>query len=260
MADRNGAAGPPTGPLRYSDRDRKRDYRQGRKDARRHLPLVPRQPAPTGTAELAKRPGADSEPTVRATQAVAPTPFLTELFHLRNQVLADVFAKYLEERTRLLDQLRDADGKHSHLVAEQEVAQARLGDVASPLSEEEAIRRHYGEKEAGHPEELVRRRRARERQEDINAAHQQLRDIIRQLHEAQVAAGRARDALDSQLKATQARGIAINSHFEQRKANYLNGLAHQHRRGPEMLRALALTDPGLPDWLSWNNNKALEGA
>lgn len=203
--------------------------------------------------------GADGESAVRATPAVAPTPFLTELFHLRNQVLADVFAKYLDERTRLLDQLRDADGRHRHLLAEQEVAQARLGDVTMPLTEEDATRRHFGEVAAGHPEELVRRRRARDRQQGINAAQQQLRDITRQLHEAEVAAGRARDALDSQLKATQARGIAINSYFEQRKASYLNGLAHRHRRGPEMLRALALTDPGLPEWLSWNN-EALEGA
>jgi len=74
-----------------------------------------------------------------------------------------------------------------------------------------------------------------------------------------VAAGRAKDALDDQLKATQARGIAINSYFEQRKANYLNGLAHRHHRGPEMLRALALTDPGLPQWLTWNT-EGLEGA
>lgn len=203
--------------------------------------------------------GADGESAVRATPAVAPTPFLTELFHLRNQVLADVFARYLDERTRLLDQLRDADGRHRHLLAEQEVAQARLEDVTMPLTEEDATRRHFGEVAAGHPEELVRRRRARDRQQGINAAQQQLRDITRQLHEAEVAAGRARDALDSQLKATQARGIAINSYFEQRKASYLNGLAHRHRRGPEMLRALALTDPGLPEWLSWNN-EALEGA
>lgn len=259
MADRIGAAGPPTGPLRYSDRDRKRDYRKGRADARRHLPIVPRQPAPGGTTELVALPGADGKSVVRATPAVEPTPFLTELLYLRNQVLAEVFATYLNERTRLLDELRDADGKHRHLLAEQEVAQARLDAAARPLTEEEATRRHFGEVQAGHPEELVRRRRAGDRQRDIDAALEQLRDIIRQMHEAEVAAGRARDALDSQLKATQAKGVAINSYFEQRKASYLNGLAHRHHRGPEMLRALALTDPGLPEWLSWNT-EAIEGA
>lgn len=259
VADRIGTAGPPTGPLRYSDRDRKRDYRTGRADARKHLPIVPRQAAPGETAELVVLPGADGKPAVRATPAIEPTPFLTELFHQRNQVLAEVFETYLNERTRLLGELRDADGKHRHLLAEQEVAQARLDDVARPLTEEEATRRHFGEVQAGHPEELVRRRRARDRQRYINAAQGQLRDIIREMHEAEVAAGRARDALDSQLKATQARGVAINSYFEQRKASYLNGLAHRHHRGPEMLRALALADPGLPEWLSWNT-EAIEGA
>jgi hypothetical protein len=259
VPNRNGAGDQRSGPLRYSDRDRKRDYRQGRTDARRHLPIVPRQPAPSGAAELVALPDADGKPAVRATPVIEATPFLTGLFHLRNQVLAEVYNTYLNERARLLDELRDADGKHHHLQAEQEAAQARLEDVSRPLAEEEATRRHFGEMEAGHPEELVRRRRARDRQQAINAVQQQLRDIIRLMHEAEVAAGRARDALDGQLKATQARGIAIISHFEQRKASYLNGLAHRHRRGPEMLRALALTDPGLPEWLSWNT-EALEGA
>jgi hypothetical protein len=258
VAERNGAAGRPAGPLRYGDRDRKRDYRRGRADARRHLPLVPRQPAPSGAAQLVALPGADGSSAVGATSVVEPTPFLTELFHLRNQVLAELFATYLKERTRLLDELRDADGRHRHQLAEQEVAQARLEEVAVPLTEEAATRRHFGEVEAGHPEELVRRRRAGDRQRDIDAAQERLRDIIRELHEAEVAAGRARDALDGLLKATQASGIAIISYFEQRKASYLNGLAHRHHRGPEMLRALALTDPGLPEWLRWNT-EALEG-
>jgi hypothetical protein len=259
VQDRNGATGPPTETLRYSERDRKRDYRQGRTDARRHLPLVPRQPALGRGTELVELPGADGNPAVRATQAVEPTPFLTELFHRRNQVLADKFAAYLSERTRLLDELRDADGRHRHLLAEQDVAQARLEAASVPLTEQEATRRHFGEVEAGHPEELVRRRRTRDRQREVSAAQERLRDIVRQVHEAEVAAGRARDALDGLLKATQAQGMGINSHFEQRKASYLNGLAHQHRRGPELLRALMLTDPGLPDWLSWHT-EAIEGA
>jgi len=259
MRDRNAAAGPPTGSLRYSDRDRKRDYRRGRADARRHLPLVPRQPAPSRTVEIAALSGADGQPPVGSGPAVEPTPFLTELFHLRNQVLADLYATYLSDRTRLLDELRDADGRHEHLRAEQDVAQGRLDGVTEPLTDEEATRRHFGEVAAGHPEELVRRRRTRDRQRQVTAEQERLREITRQLHEAGVAAGRARDALDSQLKATQARGIAITSYFEQRKASYINGLAHRHHRGPELLRALQLADPGLPKWLSWNTD-ALEGA
>ena len=51
----------------------------------------------------------------------------------------------------------------------------------------------------------------------------------------------------------------IISYYEQRKGSYLTGLAHRHRRGPELVRALVLIDPGLPDWLSWTN-EALEGA
>lgn len=244
---------------RYSDRDRKRDYRQGKRDASRHLPIVPRQPALSAGTQLIALPGADGNPPVRATTAVEATPFLVELFQRRNQVLADLYAAYLSERTRLLDELRDADGRHRHLLAEQDVAQARLDATSVPLTEDEVTRRHFGELEAGHPEELVRRRRTRERQREVTAAQEGLRETIRQMHEAEVAAGRARDALDGQLKATQARGMAINSYFEQRKASYLNGLAHRHHRGPELLRALMLTDPGLPDWLSWNT-EAIEGA
>jgi hypothetical protein len=255
MADRNGASGPSMGAPRYSDRDRKRDYRQGRADARRHLPLVPRQSGPAAAPELVALTGADGKPTVRAVPLVEPTPFLTELFHLRNQILAELFELYLSDRTRLLDELRDADGRHGHLLAELDTAQSLLESAATPLTEEEATRRHYGEVAANHPEELVRRRRARDRQREVTAAQQRRQDIVRQLHEAEVAAGRARDALDDQLKATQARGIAINSYFEQRKANYINALAHRHHRGPEMLRALALTDPGLPEWLSWNTER-----
>jgi hypothetical protein len=259
MADRNAAAGPPTGTPRYSDRDRKRDYRQGRADARRHLPLVPRQPGPAGQGRLALPPDGHGQPTAGEAPTVEPTPFLTELYHLRNQILAELFATYLGERTRLLDQLRDADGRREHLLTELDAAQSQLEGAATPLTEEESTRRHFGEVAVGHPEELVRRRRTRERQREVTAAEQRRQDITRRLHEAGVAAGHAKDALDDQLKATQAHGHAINSYFEQRKANYLNGLAHRHHRGPEMLRALALTDPGLPEWLTWNTN-GLEGA
>jgi hypothetical protein len=235
----NGAAGSSTGPLRYSDRDRKRDYRQGRKDARKHLPAVSRRPAPE--APVAE-----------------PTPFLTGLFHQRNQVLAEMYVRCLDEQNRLQDQLRDADGRRRHQLSEQGVTQARLDEVGTPLTEEEATRRHFGEEAAGHPEGLVRRRRAKDRQGNIDAAQDQLRDITRRLHEAEVAVGRAQDDLEGLLRATQARGIVIYSYFEQRKANYLDGLVHRHHRGPEILRALSLTDPGLPEWLPMNT-KALEG-
>jgi hypothetical protein len=254
----NGATGSPTGPLRYSDRDRKRDYRQGRKDAKKHLPIVSRQAGPGGAVELAALPDAYGRPAVRAAPAVEPTPFLNGLFNLRNQVLAEMYGRFLEEENRLHDQLRDADGRRRHQLSEQGVAQARLDEVATPLTEEEATRRHFGEEAAGHPEGLVRRRRAKDRQGNIDAAQDRLRDITRRLHEAEVAAGGAKDDLDGLLRATQARGIVIYSYFEQRKASYLNGLVHRHHRGPEMLRALALTDPGLPEWLPMNT-KALEG-
>ena len=259
MAGRKVAAGPPTGSPQYGDRDRKRDYRRGRADARRHLPLVSRQNAPIGAAELVPLPGADHRASVRRASAVEPTPFLIELFHLRNQRLAELFAAYLSDRTKLQDELRDADGRQRHLLAEQDGAQALLDEISVPLTEAEATRRTFGEMTAGHPVELVRRRRERDRQQEISAAQERLRDIIRRQHEAQVAAGRAQDALDGLLKATQAKGLAVNSYFEQRKASYLNGLTRRHHRGPELLRALALTDPGLPDWLSWKI-KALEGA
>jgi hypothetical protein len=51
-----------------------------------------------------------------------------------------------------------------------------------------ATRRDFGELPAGHPEELVRRRRARDRQREVAAAQVRMDDITRQLHEAGLAA------------------------------------------------------------------------
>src|SRR5258708_19094383 len=116
MADRNEAAGPPTGALQSSDGDRKRDYRQGRADARSHLPLVSRQPGAGGAAAAIAPPRTDGNSAATAIPAVEPTPFLTELFHRRNQFLAELYETYIREQTRLLDELRDAEGRRDHLL------------------------------------------------------------------------------------------------------------------------------------------------
>lgn len=224
VADRNGAAGPPTGPLRYSDRDRKRDYRRGRADARRYLPLVPQQPLP-----------------------VSRTPFLNELFNLRNQDLAALYARYLNERNPLSDALREADGKRQELLMEQAIAQARLEKLGQPLTEKEATRFTFGEKKAGHPEELIRRRRAREQEQERQTAQKLLEGINGKLRDVAVAVDKAQGALATKLSEAQAAGMEIVSYYEQRTASYLDGLAHTHRRNVELLERLALTDPKLPE-------------
>jgi hypothetical protein len=248
----NGTAGPPTGPLRYSDRDRKRDYRRGRADARRHLPLVPRHPPlGTRTSQLAVH-GANGTEPGQAAPSISLTPFLYGVFNQRNQDLAALRRLYLDQRNQLLDALREADGKRQQLLVKQAVAQERLEQLSQPLTEEESTRVTYGELKAGHPEELTRTRRARAREQARQNAQRQLDDINGKLHEAAVAAGKAQGAIATKLAETQAVGVEIVSYYEQRKASYLGGLAHTHRRNVELVEQLKLMDPGLPDWLSWS--------
>jgi hypothetical protein len=250
MADK--AAGSPTGPLRYNGSDRKRDYRRGRADARRHLPLVPRHPPlGTGTAQLAI-PGGNGAAPGRAAALISLTPFLYELSNRRNQDLAALYKLYLNERNGLLDALREADGKRQQLLVKQAAAQERLEQLSQPLTEEEEARVTYGELKAGHPEELTRMRRARAREQARQNAQQLLDAINDKLHEVAVAAGKAQGALATKLAETQAGGMEIVFYYEQRKASYFSGLAHTHRRNVELLERLKLADPGLPEWLSWS--------
>jgi hypothetical protein len=244
-------AGLLTGSLRYSDRDRKRDYRRGRADARRHLPLVPRHP-PLGkrTSELAIA-GANGAEPGQAAASISLTPFLYGVLNQRNQELAELYRLYLHERNQLLDALREADGRRQQLLVEQAVAEERLEQLSRPLTEEESARITYGELKAGHPEELTRMRRARARERDRQDARRLLGDINGKLREAAVAAGKAQGAIATKLAETQAAGGEIVSYYEQRKASYLGGLAHTHRRNVELVELLNLMDPGLPEWLSW---------
>lgn len=163
-----------------------------------------------------------------------------------------MYKLYLNERNVLLDALRDADGKRQQLLVEQVAAQERLEKLDQPLTEEEATRITFGEKKAGHPEELIRRRRARAREQERQTAKKLLEDINGKLRDVAVAAGKAQGALATKLSETQAAGTEIVSYYEQRKASYLNGLTHTHRRNVELLERLALTDPGVPEWLSWS--------
>lgn len=252
MAADIGEAGPSARALRHTDRDGKRDEKRGRADARKGLPLVLRQPAP-GPAGV---PGAPAGP---AAPAVEVTPFLKRLFGEREQDLAELLAEHRSKEAPLLEELHAATEEHEHLLGKCEVIKARLADLSKPLTEEEATRRRGGEEKVGHSEEFVRGRRVDEWQRGISAAQAQLDAISDQAHRASIAAGRAKDRLDALRKVTHAQGLAIISYYEQRKGSYLTGLAHQHRRGPEFVRALLLIDPGLPNWLSWTN-EALEGA
>jgi hypothetical protein len=251
MADRNGAAGPPVRSPHYSDREKKQDYKRGRKDARRHLPLVPRQHARRAIDAHLAVPGADAGEKGQAATPVSLTPFLYELFHRRNQDLAELYELYLNERGRLLETLREADGQRQKLLIQQAAAQDQVEKLAQPLTEEEATAFTYGERKAGHPEELVRRRRTRAREEKFHAAQRELSGINDRLTDMTTAAGKAQGALSTRLQATQAAGMKVLAHYEQRRASYLNGLTHAHRRNVELLELLKLTDPGVPDWVTW---------
>ena len=268
MAAYKGEAGLSARAPRHTDRDGKRDEKRGRADARKGLPLVLRQPAP-GPAGV---PGAPAEPAggvgtptgpaapaAPAAPAVEVTPFLKRLFGEREQALAELIAEHRSKEAPLFEELHAATEEHKHLVEKCEVIKARLADLSKPLTEEETIRRRGGEEKAGHSEEFVRGRRVDEWQRGISAAQAQLDALSDQAHRASIAAGRAKDRLDALRKVTHAQGLAIISYYEQRKGSYLTGLAHGHRRGPELVRALVLIDPGLPDWLSWTN-EALERA
>jgi hypothetical protein len=251
MADRNGAAGPPTRSPHYSDREKKQDYKRGRKDARRHLPLVPRQHTRrAGTAQLAV-PGSDAGASRHAATPISLTPFLYELFNRRNQDLAELYEAYLDERGRLLESLREADGERQKLLMQQTAAQDEVEKLAEPLTEEEATAYTYGERKAGHPEELVRRRRMRAREERFHAARRELAGINERLTDMTTAAGKAQSALSTRLAAAQAAGMRVIAYYEQRRASYLSGLTHAHRRNVELLELLKLTDPGVPDWVTW---------
>jgi hypothetical protein len=262
MAAEVAEAGPSARAPRLTDRDSKRDEKRGRADARKGLPLVLRQPAP-GPAGMPGAPaepaGGASPPAGRAGPAVEVTPFLKRLFGERQQDLAELLREHRIKAAPLVEELHAATEEHKHLLRKCEGLEARLADLSKPLTEEEKTRRLGGEEKAGRSEDVVRRRRVDEWQRGINDAQAQLEALSDQAHRAGLAAGRATDRLDALRKVTHAQGQAIISYYEQRKGSYLTGLAHRHRRGPELVRALALIDPGLPDWLSWTN-EALEGA
>jgi|HubBroStandDraft_1064217.scaffolds.fasta_scaffold17107_2 hypothetical protein len=262
MAAYKGEAGPSARAPHHTDRDGKRDEKRGRTDARKGLPLVLRQPTP-GPARVpgaaAEPAGAAGTPSGSAGPAVEVTPFLKRLFGEREQSLAELLAEHRSKEAPLLEELHAATEEHKHLLGKCEVIKTRLADLSQPLTEEKATRRRGGEEKAGHSEEFVRERRVDEWQRGISAAQAQLDALNDQAHQASVAAGRAKDRLGALRKVTHAQGLAIISYYEQRKGSYLTGLAHRHRRGPELVRALLLIDPGLPDWLSWTN-EALEGA
>jgi hypothetical protein len=262
MAAYKGESGPSARAPRHTDRDGKRDEKQGRADARKGLPLVLRQPAP-GPAGVPGAPAAPAgevgTPTGHAAPAVEVTPFLKRLFGEREQALAELLAEHRSKEAPLFEELHAATEEHKHLLGKREAIRARLANLSKPLTEEETTRRRGGEEKVGHSEEFVRGRRVDEWQRGISATQEQLDALGDQAHRASIAAGRAKDRLDALRKVTHAQGLVIISYYEQRKGSYLTGLAHQHRRGPELVRALVLIDPGLPDWLSWTN-EALEGA
>lgn len=259
MAAYKGEAGSSGRAPRHTDRDGKRDEKRGRADARKGLPLVLRQPAPGPAGVPAAPAGEVGTPTVPAAPAVEVTPFLKRLFGEREQALAELIAEHRSKEAPLFEELRAATEEHKYLLGKCEVIKARLANLSKPLTEEETTRRRGGEEKAGHSEEFVRGRRIDEWQREISVKQTQLDALSDQAHQASIAAGRAKDRLDALRKITHAQGLAIISYYEQRKGSYLNGLAHKHRRGPELVRALVLIDPGLPDWLSWTN-EALEGA
>jgi hypothetical protein len=204
--------------------------------------------APTGQPALTA--GQDAE-TGQSAPPISLTPFLHELFNKRTQHLASMYELYLKERSQLLDTLREADSQRQKLLVRHTAAQAEVEKLSQPLTEEEATAYTYGEKTANHPEELVRRRRMREREEKFQTAHRELEDISDRLTDMASAAGRAQGALANKLQETQAAGMGVVAYYEQRKAGYLSGLTHTHRRNVELLELLKLSEPRLPDWVTW---------
>lgn len=237
-------AGPSAGAPVYSDRDRKRDRRRGIADAKRHLPLVPQRHALGQQAGQLALPDDGSAGAGRPDSAVSVTPFLYELFNRRKQDLAALYKAYLGERNQLLNALREADGRCQQLLHDQGVAQDQIERLTQPLSQEDASRRTYGEAKVGHPEELVRRRRLKEREKEGGAAQKRLDAISHDLNLVTVAAGNAQGALATKLAEVQASGTEIVAYYEQRKASYISGLTHKHRRNVELLERLNLADPG----------------
>jgi len=227
---------PPTGSLRYSDRDRRRDEKQGRADARNGLPLVLQQPVPTPAGA----------PAGSAALTVEVTPFLKRLYGEQEQALAELLAEHRSEEAPLFEELLATTEDHRHLLGRCEVIKERMAILDTPLTEEETTRRRGGEEKAGHSEEVVRGRRVDEWRREVRAAQAQLDALSDQAHQAGIAAGRAKDRLDALRKVTHAQGLAIISYYEQRKGSYLTGLAHQPRRGPELVRALVLFHPHMP--------------
>jgi hypothetical protein len=94
--------------LRYSERDRRRDYRQGRADGRQGSPLY------HGCPRSARTP--------RTSQY---------LFLARNQELAALYELCQQEQNQLLVTLREADSNRQQLVEEQDATRVKRKAYAS---------------------------------------------------------------------------------------------------------------------------------
>jgi len=97
--------------------------------------------------------------------------------------------------------------------------------------------------EADLPEEVVRRRRERERAEARALAEEAHRKVDADLRVAEVALDHARSVFTGRLAAAQAVGWQIVHHVARREAAYVGALARKHKR------VLELTGPELPSWL-----------
>jgi|SRR6516165_4421159 hypothetical protein len=243
MADRGGWVAPPEQPRRYRLRDRWSDYRRGRADARKSIPLVPSDQIQPNQAASEN---GDTGPQETVLEQLV-TPYMDGLRNTRSELLFKVWERHQNECERLRAELRAAKTRSEPLAAAKKVAAARLDEVSKPLTDEEMTRRRLAE--ADLPEEVVRRRRERERAEARALAEEAHRKVDADLRVAEVALDHARSVFTGRLAAAQAVGWQIVHHVARREAAYVGALARKHKRGPELVRLLELTGPELPSWL-----------
>jgi len=132
MADRGGWVAPPEQPRRYRLRDRWSDYRRGRADARKSIPLVPSDQIQPNQAASEN---GDTGPQETVLEQLV-TPYMDGLRNTRSELLFKVWERHQNECERLRAELRAAKTRSEPLAAAKKVAAARLDEVSKPLTDD----------------------------------------------------------------------------------------------------------------------------
>jgi hypothetical protein len=253
VADRGAWTTPPEPSRRYRTRDRLLDARNGRADARKRIPWVPRPsaapPEPT-----------DAPPEQRAAAGFSPvegpapppyiTPYLDELRNACNQEVAGELTRYLAIRGQLHERLFEAEVRRAPLAYAMEFAATRLSEASTPLTERELSRRGPAEQdEQKWPAEMLRERRERAWRLTRIQAEEVLRKVTAELRVSDLAVEHAHVALEEHGKIAQAAALQIVHYYRRREAVYLRALSRTHENPPGLVQMLQLTGPQLPEWL-----------